>query len=121
MIETLNGFPPDTIAVKVSGLVSATDYDLVIVPAVERMLKDHDRVRVYYEIAPFTGISFGAIWKDFWVGVRHLSRWKRVAVVTDIPWIKRMVQTLGLVLPGATKVFEITEAAEARGWLDKES
>jgi hypothetical protein len=121
MIETLKGFAPDTIAVKGSGFVSAMDYDRVLLPAVEQVLNDYDHARVYYEIAPdFAGISLGAIWRDFWVGIRHLTRWKRIAVVTDIPWIKRTVQMFGFVLPGATKVFRISEAAEARGWLDKE-
>ncbi len=45
MIETLKGFPPDTIAVKGSGLVSATDYKFVLMPAVERVLKQYDCVR----------------------------------------------------------------------------
>jgi hypothetical protein len=121
MIETLRGFSPDTIAVKGSGFVSATDYDLVLVPAVKQVLKQHDRVRVYYEIAPdFTGFSLGATWKDFWVGMRHLTRWKRIAVVTDAPWIKRLVHMFGFLLPGATKVFRAAEAAEARRWLDKD-
>ncbi len=121
MIETLKGFAPDTIAIKGSGFVSAADYDQVLLPVVKQVLHRHDRARVYYEIAPdFAGISLGAMWKDFWVGIRHLTRWKRIAVVTDIPWINRTVQMVGFVLPGAVKVFGIAEAAEARGWLDKE-
>jgi hypothetical protein len=119
MIETLKGFSPDTIAIKGSGFVSGADYDTVLVPAVERTLKQYDRVRVYYEIAPdFTGISLSAMWKDFWVGVRHITRWKRIAVVSDVPWIRRLGRTFGFILPSATKVFTVADATEARRWLE---
>ena len=122
MIETLEGFPADAVAVRCSGFVNKADYDLVLMPAVERALKANEQLRLYYEVAPdFSGISPGAMWEDFWVGMQHLSRWKRVVVVTDVPWIKQMVHMFGFLLPGATKVFAVTELAEARAWLGEES
>ena len=118
MIETLTDFPADAVAVRCSGFVSKADYDQVLVPAVQRALKANERLRLYYEIAPdFSGISPGAMWEDFWIGVRHLTRWKRIAVVTDVPLIKQIVRIFGFLLPAATKVFPVAEAAEARAWL----
>lgn len=122
MIETLTDFPADAAAFRCSGFVSKADYDEVLVPAVEQALKTNERLRVYYEIAPdFSGISLGAMWEDFRVGVRHLRRWKRVAVVTDVPWIKLMIHMFSFLLPGPTKVFRVAEAAEARAWIAKEA
>ncbi len=122
MIETLIGFPDDAVAVRCRGFVSKADYDQVLIPAVERALKDHERIRLYYEVAPdFAVISPGAIWEDFWVGVSHWTRWKRVVVVTDVPWIRQMVLVFGFLLPGATKVFALAEAEAARAWLGEEA
>ncbi len=121
MIQTLKGFPADVVAVRCSSFVSKADYDQVLIPAVEQALRAHERLRLYYEIAPeFSGISPGAIWEDFWVGMRHLRRWKRIAVVTDVLWIRQMVLLFRFLLPGATKVFAVAEAAEARAWLANE-
>jgi SpoIIAA-like len=120
MIETLKDFPADTVAVRCSGFVTKADYDQVLLPEVARALKTNERLRLYYEIAPdFSGISTGAMWEDFWVGMQHLTRWKRIAVVTDVPWIEQMVVMFGFLLPGATKVFRVGEEAEARAWLTK--
>jgi SpoIIAA-like len=122
MIETLKDFPVDTVAVRCSGFVTKADYDQVLVPEVEQALKTNERLRLYYEIAPdFSGISPGAMWEDFWVGMQHLMRWKRIAVVTDVPWIEQMVCMFGFLLPGATKVFRVGEGAEARAWLTEKT
>ncbi len=118
MIETLQGFPADAVAVRVSGFVSKADYDQALVPEIDRALQASERIRLYYEVAPdFALISPGAIWEDFWVGMRHWTHWKRVAVVTDLPWIRQMVVIFGFLLPGATKVFARAEAEAARAWL----
>lgn len=121
MIETLRDFPADAVAIRCSGFVSKADYDQVLIPAVEQALKASDRIRLYYEVAPdFAVISPGAIWEDLWVGARHWTRWKRVAVVTDVAWIRQMVIVFGFLLPGVTKVFALAQAIEARAWLTQE-
>ena len=118
MIETLKGFPTDTVAVRAGGYVTTDDYDQVFVPAVEQGFRANERLRLYYEIQPdFSGFSPGAMWEDFWVGVRHLTRWKRVAVVTDVTWIAQFVRMFGFLLPAATKVFPVADAIAARAWL----
>ena len=90
-------------------------------PAVEQAFRANERLRLYYEIRPdFSRFSPGAMWEDFWVGVRHLTRWKRVAVVTDVTWIAQLVRMFGFLLPAATKVFPVAEAAGARAWLAEE-
>ncbi len=118
MIETLKDFPADAVAVRCSGFVSKADYDRVLVPAVDRALDAGDGIRLYYEVAPdFALITPAAMWEDFWVGMQHWTRWKRIAVVTDVAWIRQMVLMFGFLLPGATRVFGLTEAKEAREWL----
>ena len=121
MIETLKDFPADAVAVRCSGFVSKADYDQVLVPAVERALETSERIRLYYEVAPdFALITPAAMWEDFRVGTQHWTRWKRIAVVTDVAWIRQLVVMFGFLLPGAVRVFGLAEAAEARAWLVSE-
>ena len=90
----------------------------MLVPAVERALETHDRVRLYYEISPdFAGIAPGAMWEDFKVGMEHLTRWERVAVVTDVDWIRQTVRLFSFLIPGPAKIFATSEAAAARAWI----
>ena len=118
MIKQLHDFPGEVVAVVCSGYVTKMDYDAVLVPAVERALKVHDRVRLYYEIkSNFSGMAPGAMWEDFKVGMEHLTRWERVAVVTDVDWIKQTVQLFSFLIPGAVNTFATSEAAEAKAWI----
>jgi hypothetical protein len=118
MIEQLTDLPDNVLGFVCKGRVTKTDYDAVLVPAVINALKSHDKVRLYYETAAdFAGIDPGAMWEDFKVGMEHLTRWERVAVVTDVEWIKQTLRFFSFLMPGAMKSFPVSEAAEARAWI----
>ena len=118
MIERLKGFPDNVLAFVCSGRVTKAEYDMVLVPAVRAALKAHDKLRIYYETAAdFRGIAPGAVWEDFKVGMEHLTRWERAAVVTDVNWIKHTMQFFSFLMPGQMKIFPHSEAARAREWI----
>ena len=119
MIERLTNFPDHVLAFVCKGQVTKADYDTVLVPAVEKALEKEKRVRLYYETAAdFTGIDPGAMWEDFKVGVEHLTRWERVAVVTDVEWITQTIQLFSFLMPRALKTFPSSEAQKARAWIE---
>ena len=118
MIEQLKTFPDNVLAFVCHGHVTKADYETVLVPAVESALKRQDKLRLYYETASdFAGINPGAMWEDFKVGVEHLTRWERFAVVTDVEWIKQTMQFFSFLNPGSLKTFPTSEAAQARAWI----
>jgi hypothetical protein len=49
--------------------------------------------------------------------MEHLTRWERVAVVTDVEWIKQTMWFFSFLMPGAMRVFPASEAAQARAWI----
>jgi SpoIIAA-like len=118
MIELLPNFPDNVIALACKGHVTRRDYDTVLVPCVEKTLKGHKKVRLYYQIgSDFEGIDPGAVWEDFKVGVEHLLRWERIAVVTDVDWIKHTMRFFGFLMPGEFRIYPTTEASKARDWI----
>jgi SpoIIAA-like len=118
MIRILSGFPENVVAVACEGRVTRKDYDDILVPTVTAALQRHEKVRLYYEITPqFSGMEAGAIWEDFRVGMEHLLRWERIAVVTDIAWIRHTVNAFRFLLPGKVRLFAGGEAGAAREWI----
>ena len=118
MITPLSGFASEAVAVACSGRVTRRDYEAVLIPAVEAALKSNAKVRLYYEVgADFDGIELGAAWEDLAIGMEHLSRWERVAVVTDVAWIRLAIQAFGFLMPGKVRIFPLGERAEARAWI----
>jgi stage II sporulation SpoAA-like protein len=97
--------------------VTKRDYDEILVPAVEAAFRRRTKVRCYYELGrEFSGMDVGAAWEDFRVGFGHLSGWERVAVVTDVDWIRLAINVFRFLVPGEIRIFPTSEAAEARRW-----
>ena len=118
MIRISSEFPDNVVAIACEGRVTRKDYDDVLVPAVKAALQRHQKIRLYYEITPqFSGIEPGAIWEDFIVGVETLLRWERVAVVTEVAWIRHTVNAFQFLMPGKVRVFSLGEAGAARDWI----
>ena len=117
MIEILTDFPDNVVAFICHGHVTKDDYDTVLIPEVEKRLKQHEKLRIYYEFAPdFNGIDPGAAWEDAKVGFSHFLSWERIAVVTDVEWIKQM-RFFGFLMPAEVRVFPLADSAKARGWI----
>jgi hypothetical protein len=118
MIEIVETFPDNVVGLIAKGQVTREDYERVLIPRVEAALKRHDKIRLYYELgSEFSGIDAGAAWEDLKVGVEHFTRWERMAVVTDVDWIRHMLNAFGFVMPGQLRVFPTAKGAEARAWI----
>ena len=115
MIEPLAGFPPKVPAFACKGHVTKDDYETVLIPDVEEALKGRGKLRLYYRTDPdFSGIAPGAIWDDFKLGVEHLLRWERFAIVSDVDWIRYALRAFSFLIPGIVKFFHLDEEAKAR-------
>ena len=119
MIERITDLPDQVLGLKASGEVTADDYKQVLVPALEEKLGQHRKVRLLYVIGDgFTGYTGGAAWEDAKVGMKHLTAFERVAIVTDVDWIGNMVKAFGFVMPGEVRVFD-DDIGEARRWISE--
>ena len=82
MIQELSDLPAGVIGFQTSGQIQAEDYRDVILPVLERAAAQGE-VRFVVVIPEFHGMTGGAMWQDLKVGIEHLRKWKRVALVTD--------------------------------------
>ncbi|MDA8870522.1 STAS/SEC14 domain-containing protein [Rhizobiaceae bacterium] len=78
--------------------------------------------RMLYTITAFKMPSIGALAVEFTMIPRLLgllSRFDRIAVVTDIGWVATAADAQGRVLPGITlKTFPADLTLEAQAWLE---
>ncbi len=118
MLRILSGFPDKVVAVSASGDVTGEEFRTVLVPVVEAKLRTHDGLDLYYQFGPdFTGMSAAAMWEDAKLDITHWNGWRRIAIVTDIGWIKKGAKLAVLLLHRPVRVFSIAEADAARAWL----
>ncbi len=114
MIEIIEGLPKKVVGIAVKGRVTVEDCRDVLLPAMKRSLKRHDKIRLYYELS----CRFpGAAWDDLDLGIEHASRCERVAIVTDVAWVRLTVKALRFLIPGEIRVFPTDQAPEGRAWI----
>lgn len=110
--------PENVLAFRGTGDVTAEDYERVLIPAVETTLRKYRKVRMFYDLGPgFRRFTAGAMWDDLKVGLKHLTAWDKVALVTDVRWIRNMIRCMAVMIPGRVKVFSSNEEEAARNWI----
>jgi hypothetical protein len=118
VIELLPSLPDNVVGFTAKGKVTGDDYAKVLIPAVEAALGKHDKIRLLYILgSEFEGYSGSAMWEDGKVGMEHVTRWERIALVSDKAWIRHTVNAFGYLIPGQVKVFTDAEEADARAWI----
>lgn len=115
MIKVLDDMPEGVIGIEASGTIRAEEYRDILLPALEAASEQGD-LRFVVVIPEFKGISGGALWEDLKVGVTHLRKWKRIALVTDIEWMSHLTSLFGWMTPGETRVFRLVERDAAIAW-----
>ena len=116
MVTELTDLPEGVIGFEVSGKLHAEDYRDVLLPAVNRAAAAGD-VRILLVIPAFEGITGGAVWEDLKMGIEHLRGWKRIALVTDVDWMRSMTSMFGWMTPGEVKHFSVPQRSEAVAWV----
>jgi len=115
VIEELSDLPAGVIGFEASGRLRAEDYRDVILPALDRAAAAGE-VRFVIVMRDFDGMSGGAVWQDLKVGIEHLRAWKRIALVTDITWMRDLTSLFGWMTPGETRTFPLAQRGEAIQW-----
>jgi hypothetical protein len=102
------------VGIAVTGRVTKKDCFDVLIPAMEDSLKGHDKIRLYYEL---NSRFPGAAWDDLNVGIEYGPPCERVAIVTDVGWLRYTVKALRFLIPGEIQVFATDKASEGRAWI----
>jgi hypothetical protein len=119
VIELLDGLPDEVVGFEAVGEVSASDYEDVLTPAVERALSAHGKIRLVHILGDrFDGHTASALWDDAKLGL-HVRSYERIAVVTDLRHFRALVRAAGVALPVDVRLFSNAERREAEAWVSE--
>jgi stage II sporulation SpoAA-like protein len=114
MLELIHGLPGNVVGIAVSGRLTRQDCEDLLVPAMQKSLRRHEKIRLYYEL---NSRFPGAAWDELDLGLEHAARCERVAIVTDIGWVRLTVKALRFLIPSEIRVFATIQADEGRAWI----
>lgn len=122
MIEVLSESGDSLLAVMAHGEVTHEDYTDVLIPRLEEIIDKHGKARLLYAFAgDFTGFTLGAMWDDGAFGLTHLSSFEKVAVVTDVGWIRGAVTMFGPLMSGRVRLFAEGDLDGAKSWISEQA
>ena len=117
MMTLLEGYADNVLALEASGTISADDYTEVLLPALHERLAHHRQLRLVYRFKEdFDGFTAGAAWEDSKVGMHHFLNFERIALVTDMEWLRRTLRGFSFALPGEVRIYSLAEMDAASAW-----
>jgi hypothetical protein len=105
------------LAVHVSGKLAKVDYE-DFVPEFERLVQQHGKLRVLFDMTDFHGWEAGALWEDIKFDIKHFADIERLAMVGEEKWQKGMATFCRPFTKATIRYFDQGDAAKARRWLD---
>jgi hypothetical protein len=103
--------------IEARGRLTHDDY-LSLMPEVERLVREHGRMRMLFEMVDFHGWDAAAMWDDAKFGARHFSDISRIAMVGDKTWEKAMGVLCRPFTGAQVRYFDRADLGAAREWLD---
>ena len=84
MLHIMAGLPNNVLGVDAEDQITGADYETVCIPAVEEKFKTHKKLRLHCQPGhDFTGFDAAAMADDAKLGMKHLSSWEKVVLVSD--------------------------------------
>ncbi|MGB2601535.1 MAG: STAS/SEC14 domain-containing protein [Candidatus Omnitrophota bacterium] len=119
MIEILPKSQGNIMGIKASGRLTAQDYEEILIPKIEEVLKNNERARFLYYISDdLEGIEPGAMWDDAKFASGHRDRFDKIAIVTDSKWMQWSSKLVSYFLQGEVKSFPGDQLDEAWIWIE---
>ncbi|TMV58060.1 STAS/SEC14 domain-containing protein, partial [Thioclava sp. BHET1] len=108
----------DGTARRAVGIITAEDYRDTLIPLVAAKQKTHDKLKCLIVLdEDYATYSGDAVWSDTKFGLTHATTFTRVALVTDILWMKRTARLFMALMPFAFEAFPLSDLEKAKDWI----
>jgi len=118
--QLIDQLPSNVVGVEAHGVITAQDYDKQLIPHIQEKLKTHDHINLLFVAGDaFRTYSAGAVWDDTRFGMMHLADFEKIAIVSDVDWIRMGAKIFGPLMLGKLHVFAMSELDEAKRWVKR--
>jgi hypothetical protein len=116
MIDVKKPEHGNVLDVSVTGRLTRDDYEH-FAPAVDRLIHEHGKVRIVFDMHGFHGWTPGALWEDIKFDARHFRDIERLAFIGERKWEAGMAAFCKPFTSAAIRYFDREQADEARQWV----
>jgi hypothetical protein len=107
MLTIIKDLPDNVLGVSGEGKITGKDYETVLIPAIAEKFKANKKLRMLYHLGVnFTGFDLSAMLDDAKMGMKHLSAWDRIALVSDHEMINTFAKFFGHMMSCELRIFK---------------
>lgn len=122
MIQIIHEAPENVAAFRATGDVTETDFKATIMPKVQELVDKTGKLN--YMLVLDTSIKHftaAAWWQDALLGIRHITKWNRAAIVSDVDAIRTFTAIFSVLIPGEFRGFKHEDFQQAMDWVSEKS
>ncbi len=118
MIQLLNNLPENIVGFRAVDDITETDFKETVLPNVQKLVDKTDRLNYLLVLdTSIKNFTAGAWWQDALLGIIHITKWNRAAIVSDVDAIRTFTDIFSVVIPGEFKGFKHEELQQAVAWV----
>jgi len=118
MIEILPESEGNVLGIRISGKLTVEDYKEILIPRVNKILKEHHKVRFLTVVdETFRGRELAAALENIKYGYKIRKQVEKSAVVTDSKLLRAFVYVGSYFMRGPVKVFRQNKLQDAWKWI----
>ena len=104
------------VVVKLSQKLTKEDYEH-FVPELNRLVKQHGKIRLLVEMHDFHGWTMSALWQDIKFDMAHFKDIERLALVGESKWEEGMANFCKPFTSAKIQYFDTSKSADAFAWI----
>lgn len=116
MMKLIENTPANVLAIEASGEITAQDYETVLIPETDKVMDAGGAVHMVYVLKDVKHFDLAAMWEDTVYGLKHWTHFEKIALVTDLDWVKTTTQMFIPFFPGQVQIFPIKDQEKAIAW-----
>ncbi len=118
MIEIITSLPEHVAAFRATGRVTKDDYRKILMPEVDQIAKKFRKLSFLLLLeTDVSNFTIGAWIHDALVGLKHITQWQKIAIISNQSAVKMITDVFGHLVPGEYKGFKIAEFESAKKWV----
>lgn len=99
--------------------VTKDDFLTAVIPAVEHLVKQTNEINFLLVLdTDIENFTAGAWIQDALLGLKHLGKWNRAAIVTDTDEIISFTNGFSFIVPGEFRGYKKVEFNKALNWVE---
>lgn len=118
MISVIDSAPSNVAAFRAIGEVDKDDYKTVVIPVIDKLLQKQDKINFLLVLdTKMKNFTAGAILSDLGVGLKHFTKWHKMAIVSESEAINKFTDIFSYIAPGEAKGFTHEQLKLAEEWV----